>query len=147
MNNSRTDRQENESAVSLVEFALVLPILVFLIMGAFDLGWAVYINNSAAVSAREGARRAIIVASTNDSVCSRVQAGLQGIALTCTYQNNAPSGTAQGIFVQPATRSAATAGKNVTVTVQFLYRPITPLFTPFFPTGLMLGSAAVMVAE
>ena len=30
---------------ALIEFALVVPILILLIIGLFDLGWAVYANN------------------------------------------------------------------------------------------------------
>ncbi len=140
-------KQDKEHGVSLVEFVLTLPILVFLIMGAFDLGWAVYANNSVAVSAREGARRAIIVSADNNAVCNAAKRGLQNIPLDCTFQNGAPPANAQGIFVQPQNRPTSYAGKMVTVTVQYLYRPITPLFTPFLPSGLMLRSAASMMAE
>ncbi len=139
--------EKSDKGVSLVEFALTLPILVFLIMGAFDLGWAVYANNSLAVAAREGARRAIIVSASNDAVCNQVKAGLQSIPLNCTFQDGAPGANAVGIFVQPQTRATTYAGKPVTVTVQYKYVPITPLFTPFVPGGIMLRSAASMVAE
>ena len=45
---------------ALVEFALVLPLLVFLIVGLFDLGRAVYTYNSIANAARTGNRVAIV---------------------------------------------------------------------------------------
>ncbi len=147
-----------QHGVSMVEFALTLPFLVFLIMGAFDIGWAVYINNSLAIAAREGARRAIIVApenasaadiqANNQNVCDWTRKGLQSLPLNCFYQNNAPAADAQGIFVQPALRQVPnTPGTPVRVTVQYRYMPITPIFTPFAPNGIMLSSTATRVAE
>ncbi len=41
---------------SMVEFALVLPLFLLLIFGLIDGGRLVYINNSVAEAAREGAR-------------------------------------------------------------------------------------------
>ena len=40
----------------MVEFALILPIFVLLLIGLFDLGRVVFINNSVSEAAREGAR-------------------------------------------------------------------------------------------
>lgn len=144
---NRASRVAREHGAGLVEFALTLPFLILLIMGAFDLGWAVYINNSVAVAAREGARRALIVTSSNSTVCAQIQNGLQGLPLTCSFQNGAPSNSTPGIFVQPASRSAAWAGKPVVVTVQYKYTPITPIISPFVPGGMMLSSTATMMAE
>jgi Flp pilus assembly protein TadG len=44
----------------LVEFALVLPILVLMLMGIFDLGRAIYAFNTIADAARTGSRVAIV---------------------------------------------------------------------------------------
>lgn len=146
MNRSHGDITR-EHGTSLVEFALTLPFLILLITGAFDLGWAVYINNSVAVAAREGARRALVVASSNNTVCTQIQNGLQGLPLNCTYQDSAPSTTTPGIFVQPANRNASWAGKPVIVTVQYKYTPITPIIGQIVGSGFMLSSSATMVAE
>lgn len=45
---------------ALVEFALVLPILLILVLGLFDLGRAVYAYNAVANAARNGTRVAIV---------------------------------------------------------------------------------------
>jgi Flp pilus assembly protein TadG len=45
---------------ALVEFALVLPIALMLLLGVFDLGRAVFIYNTLTNAAREGARLAIV---------------------------------------------------------------------------------------
>ncbi|MDE3193880.1 MAG: pilus assembly protein [Chloroflexota bacterium] len=49
-----------EEAQALVEFALVLPVLLMLILGLFDLARAVEQENTLAYAAREGSRYAIV---------------------------------------------------------------------------------------
>ena len=45
---------------SLVEFALILPVFILLLVGIFDLGRAVYAYNTINNAARQGARLAIV---------------------------------------------------------------------------------------
>ena len=45
---------------ALLEFALVISILIFLLMGIFDLGRVVYTNTDLSNAAREGARFAAV---------------------------------------------------------------------------------------
>jgi hypothetical protein len=52
--------QRSERGQSLVEFALILPILVLLLVGVFDFGRAVYAFNTVSNAARQGARLAIV---------------------------------------------------------------------------------------
>lgn len=51
---------KDEGAQSLVEFALVLPLLLLMITGLFDVARAVWQENTLAYSAREGTRYAIV---------------------------------------------------------------------------------------
>jgi Flp pilus assembly protein TadG len=50
----------DERGQTLVEFALVIPIALLLMVGLFDLGRIVFINNSLSDGARHGARHATI---------------------------------------------------------------------------------------
>ena len=50
----------DEAAQSLVEFALVLPVILLIITGIFDVGRAVWQENTLAYAAREGTRYAIV---------------------------------------------------------------------------------------
>jgi hypothetical protein len=52
--------QRSERGQSLVEFALILPILVLLLVGILDFGRAVYAFNTVNNAARQGARLAIV---------------------------------------------------------------------------------------
>lgn len=53
-------RNSDRRGQSLVEFALILPILILLMVGLFDLGRVVFTNNSLSDGARQGARIAAI---------------------------------------------------------------------------------------
>jgi Flp pilus assembly protein TadG len=69
---------------ALVEFALILPIFVLLLVGLFDLGRVVFINNSVSEAAREGARWGAVqnrsVDSTGrDGIAQHVLDGLTGV--------------------------------------------------------------------
>src|SRR3954451_650830 len=57
---------------ALVEFALVIPIFLLLLVAVFDLGRAVFSYNSLTNAAREGARMAIVNQDTA-SIVSRAQ--------------------------------------------------------------------------
>lgn len=54
---------------ALVEFALIIPIFLSLLMGIADLGRVVWAYNSLASSAREGARFAIVHGGTLNDLC------------------------------------------------------------------------------
>jgi Flp pilus assembly protein TadG len=44
----------------MVEFALVFPIFILLLVGMFDLGHVVWVNNSISTASREAARLAVV---------------------------------------------------------------------------------------
>lgn len=50
----------SERGQSLVEFALVFPIIVFVLLGIFDMGRAVFAFNTVSNAARQGARVAAV---------------------------------------------------------------------------------------
>ena len=60
----RTDRGQ-----TLVEFALILPILVILLVGIFDLGHVVWTNDALSNASREAARYAIVHGGSDSTAC------------------------------------------------------------------------------
>lgn len=60
----RSDRGQ-----SLVEFALILPVLVILLVGIFDLGHVVWTNDALANASREAARYAIVHGGSDSTPC------------------------------------------------------------------------------
>ncbi len=75
---------------SLVEFALIVPVLVLIVMAVFDFGRAVYAYSVVANSAREGARFGIISTATPNDIITVVQNSAVGLdpaqlAVSVTY--------------------------------------------------------------
>lgn len=95
----------------MVEFALVFPIFILLLVGIFDLGRVVWVNNTLATAAREAARYAIVHGAK--SACP-VGPGAPGPTdpITCPF----PSPSREGIK-EVAQHWAAGTSSNVTVSV------------------------------
>jgi Flp pilus assembly protein TadG len=53
---SRNRRRDGQRGVAAVEFALVLPLLLTIVLGAIDWGWFFFIDQLVTNAAREGAR-------------------------------------------------------------------------------------------
>lgn len=128
---------------ALVEFALVLPIFLLVLVGLFDLGRAVFAYNSITNGAREGARLAIV----NQSTALIKQRAINQVAIAETAD---PSVTIA--FYRDATLTTtcttATVGCMVSVEFQSTYRPITPIISSFiFPSGVTFTARSVLPIE
>jgi Flp pilus assembly protein TadG len=89
--------RRDDRGIALVEFALVLPVLILLIVGVFDLALAVWQSNTLATAVRDGTRYAIVHGSAatdpsgpgdDDAIESLVQTnaiGLSGVTVTVTW--------------------------------------------------------------
>lgn len=104
-------RKHGERGQSLVEFALVLPVFLLIVMATIDFGWAMRNWITATNAAREGARLGVTGASTA-AITNRVVSTSAGVV------------SAGNVSVQNA---QGQAGENVTVRVTFNYEYITPL--------------------
>ncbi|MBI4787294.1 MAG: pilus assembly protein [Chloroflexi bacterium] len=123
------------SGQSLLEFALVLPVLVLVVFGMFDLGSAVITQNMMANAAREGARTGIILANTDANIRAQVRATAPTLTLTDAQIGIAPS-------------PVRTFNSPISVTVTFTYTPMTPIVGQIVGNGgLQLSANSVMVVE
>ena len=113
---------------ALVEFALILPLLVLILMGIIEFGrlWMTMITLSGA--AREGARLAVVTAPDHDAVE--------------TAANNVLD--AAGLGPGTITISGPNAQNDVTVTVEITYTVITGSIIPGLGGSLQLARSAVM---
>ncbi|HEV8536094.1 MAG TPA: TadE family protein [Candidatus Limnocylindria bacterium] len=129
---------EHERGQSLVEFALLLPLMLLIITGLLDVARAVWQENTLAYAAREGTRWLIVHGSAGSP------------ATDATDPNDPVVNQAKTIV-----RQAAIGVQNVTVTVQFPdfvgptrcndrnCRVIVDASAPFvpLPSQYLLGSA------
>lgn len=91
----------DEQGQALVEFAFVLPVLLLLIFGLFDVARAVWQENTLAYAAREGTRYAIVHGSASEAPVSQsdhaavgdvvrdAAVGVSNITVTVTYPDAA----------------------------------------------------------
>lgn len=102
---------------ALVEFALVLPLVVVLLIGTIDFGRAVFAYNSVSNAARSAARIAIVDQTrANVEAAARNEAvGLDPITVTTSYADG------------PHACVQIKIGCVVTVEVQHDWQPVMPI--------------------
>lgn len=125
---------ESKKGQSIVETALVLPILVLLLTGIIDFGFM--FNNYLVVSnaSREGARAAAVGASDVE-----IQDAVENVAASLSL-------TKLSISISPA-ESVRKKGDEVVVTVLYDYDMITPIIGALVPDPLNLQGRTVMRME
>ena len=126
---------------SLVEFALILPVLLLVLFGVFDFGRAIYAYNAVSNSAREGGRTAV-VNQTASEIRDRAAAQATALGIDATSTSCPPSG-ASGVCVEfkNAALTAACSPPNLgcvaVITVKWSMTPLTPII------GRIIGPIAI----
>lgn len=129
----------NTKGQALVELALSLLLLMFILFGITEFGRAMYITNTLNNAAREGARRAVVSNATPEG-------SLDTAALETQIKSCIPfDQTDLSITFDAA--APVSAGTPVTVTVTLPFQPVVPLLSSFFPTGFSLTGQASMRFE
>jgi Flp pilus assembly protein TadG len=133
---------------ALVEFALVIPIFLLVLVAIFDLGRAVFAYNTLTNAAREGARMAIVNQYKPTIVARAKQA-------TAIVELNDPSVTVDFYQVNadgtPDTShqcALVAVGCLAVVGFEATYQPITPFISNIlFKNGVTLTARAVLSVE
>jgi hypothetical protein len=154
---------------SLVEFALVLPIFLLLIMGVVDAGRLVYMNSTLSNAAREGARTGAVEAgwkgqsggscgAASGLKCPADDAALRAdIKATADYMNT-PFGPVAAAYIRcssagavaPAvgtntTCSPNSVGSQISVRVTQTWSALTPLIGQIIGTRTLEGSSTFVI--
>jgi Flp pilus assembly protein TadG len=120
-----------ERGQDLVEYALVLPIMMLILMTILDLGRAVYYYSAIHNSAREGVRYGIIYPDD--------PAGIEAVVRT------------KAVALEPAALTVMITNPDedtVQVTVTYQFTVVTPLVAPLIGSNeITLGSRAAMRIE
>ncbi len=117
-----------ERGAALVEFAMVLPLLVMLVFGIMEAGWAFSQSIEVRNAAREGARLAVVDYGTGQDVIDE----------TCARADLSGSGATVSVTINGT--------ESVTVDISQSYTTLTGLLDPFFG-GLSLDSTVEMRIE
>ena len=123
---------------ALVEFALVLPIFLVLILGVFDFGRLIFLHTSMTNGAREGAR----LATVNQDVSmieERIEAQNAMIAPTISINFYVPPDDPHGAPTEPCD-AVPDVGCLVIVELEGEFNAITPII------GSIIGAIGVSAA-
>ncbi|MEN6571700.1 MAG: TadE/TadG family type IV pilus assembly protein [Anaerolineaceae bacterium] len=107
---------------SIIEFALIFPLLFFLISALFDLGRAVFYMSSLNTAVREGTRWAIVQPRATISTAAVADHVRQSFFDVKELANNS---TITPVFVYP-TGPTDTTDASITITITYSFVPITP---------------------
>jgi Flp pilus assembly protein TadG len=167
---TRRNAIRREDAQSLVEFALIVPMLLILVFGVIDFGMGLRAYVSVASATREGARYAIVGSppgtfvsggsgecngTTSTTAVGKVCGTLNGLNLTNVQNVKVEScNTASPPVCSPATVANMLPGYSVRITANYQYHYITPVkgLINFFSAGaltnyLTISSTAEMRIE
>ena len=118
---------------SLVEFALMLPILLIILAGALDLGRLYYAHVAVTDAAAEGVAYAAIAPDDSDEVFNRAQFASGGLVELERDQ----------VQITCASCPNPRSGDPIAVTVSYEFGLGTPFLNAIVPGGvLMLGATA-----
>ena len=135
---------------ALVEMALMLPVLVLLLVGVFDLGRAVWLSNSLATAVREGTRYGVVHGALSASPAGPGSATYTApdvdTAITSSVQRYAIG--VPGLVVHATWPDGdANRGSRVVVSASF---PFTPILAQAFLGGALrvtIESSSTLVIE
>ena len=125
----------NIKGQSLVEFALILPVALLLLIGFFDLGRAVFYYSSLTNAVREWARHAIVDRELDEAMIRNELAGFafgidpEDITINITYLPE-----------------AELEKTNISIEAIYLFQPITPMIASLLgnPAGIELVTQSNM---
>lgn len=148
---TRRSSFSNDRAQALVETALVLPLLLLLIVGLFDVGRAVWLSNTLATAVREGSRYGVVHGAlsgaptgpgsatytppdTDTAITAHVRRYASGVPGSLTVRSTWPDGNAN-------------RGSRIVVSASF---PFVPILSQVFlggGLGITLQSSSTLVID
>jgi Flp pilus assembly pilin Flp len=81
----------DDRGATIVEFAIILPVLCILLMGTFDLGYRSYVISMVQGSLHEAARMATVGGTTTEEIQTHVEGRLQDFSRNATIETSTQS--------------------------------------------------------
>jgi len=136
---------------SLIEFALIIPLVLFLLFGFFDLGRAVFYYSSLSNAVREGTRYAIVDTKSesgpfenNIKFMNDYSFGVPDVNVhpdtACPAAGPCTFSSPDGDLVVTITRLDIT----VSITATYTFTPVTPGINLIAPSGITLEVQSTM---
>ncbi len=138
------DGRRRERGQGMVEFALVIPIFLFLLFALIDLGRLVYINNALSEGAREGARWGIVQGRAQ-TAAGRTAIGAYVVNSLAAVPN--PTATVTCNDGSGNNRTVCSVNNVLVVRVSAPVTMFTPVIAQIFGTRTFGATATVTVAN
>ena len=130
-------RMRSEKGAALIEAAITVPIILLICVGIFEFGRAYQTMQVLTNAAREGARIAVITASTDAAVTARVRSYMQAGSLS----NHA---TATITVVRNVTMTGADTGSSIVIDYPFQFMVLNPVVRLIAPSDTKTGAPITM---
>jgi hypothetical protein len=129
---------KNEKGQSMVEFALILPLLLLLLCGIFDMGRLMFTYMNLHLTTQETVRQGGLGASDSEMVSfARERVLVQD-----------PNQLQVGItFEDIDNDTKRDSGENVTVTLEYPMEFITPILSEVIPSPIMVSTNSTIRVE
>jgi Flp pilus assembly protein TadG len=139
--NAGPRRRPARRGAALLEFAVVMPVLLIVVLGMIEIGRAVMVVDVLAYAARLGARTASISSGSTSGATSAAgkaltDSGINGATVTVAVNSSTVTDAA-----------AAVSGDEIAVTVNVPYANVTWLSNPQYLNGKNLTARVVMRKE
>ena len=151
------NKPQFSKAQAMVEFALVLPILMLVIVGLLEVGRAIFIYSGLSSATREGVRSGSAAGNNldgnplyQDCLGIREAAKKAGIFLNLQDENiliEYDHGPGSGVFASCADADGldesvhVVSGDRILIVIEAEYAPMIPLFVPLTPRTINASSA------
>lgn len=133
----RQSKNKSRRGAAVVEFALVAPVFLLIILGSIEFSRAVIVQQAITNASREGARIGSYDSTTQTStVTAAVTTSLSNVGIKDAT-----------VSVSPDPPSGASIGQPVTVTVNIVFDKVSWLPSPVFLGGRTLQANTVMCRE
>jgi hypothetical protein len=138
--------RERDSGASLVEFAIVLPLLIALLLGTIDFGWLFSQNHDLRSASREGARLAVV----NSGTGSTPDARRDDLIGKTRGKASQLSGASLEVYIRLENTDGdgvtGGPGDDVVVCLRYPKRSVSGLFDPFI-SGTMTTKAIMRMEQ
>lgn len=134
----RTSIANRRAGISLVEVAITVPLLMLVLFGLLEYGWAFLRAQDIQNAARHGARLGVV----NGATAAEVTAGVDQLMLDAGLESSGYT-----ITLTPADPASLAPGQLLTVEVTVDYDNIDLVDAPFIPVPSRLRGETSMARE
>ena len=138
MRRLRSTQRAARRGLSLIEAAIVFPLLLLILIGVIEYAWMMLKNQEIKNASRHGARVAVREIATNAQVTSAIGALMTSAGM---------GGSGYTVTLTPTDVSTVLPGNTITVKITVPYTNIDLTGAPLVPTPTSLIEETTMVKE